>query len=135
VARRHWATSGRSTARSLPGATAASLIIANVQTANAGNYQAIVTNAYGSATSEVATLTVSVATNIAYLRTLVDAINYAPTDTNTLFIVQGVVTTRTNLTIAGNTEFFIQDATAASRSSGRGRRDLTTPHRQGPWCK
>jgi len=42
----------------LSGATNASLILANVQTTNAGNYAVIVTNLYGSATSSNALLTV-----------------------------------------------------------------------------
>jgi hypothetical protein len=48
----------------LPGATATSLQLANVQTSQAGNYRAIVSNAAGSATSSVATLTVLVPPSI-----------------------------------------------------------------------
>jgi hypothetical protein len=42
----------------LPGATAASLTLTNVQAANAGPYSAVVANSYGSVTSDVAMLTV-----------------------------------------------------------------------------
>jgi Leucine-rich repeat (LRR) protein len=42
----------------LPGATNTSLALTNVQTTNAGNYFAVVTNAFSSATSSVAVLTV-----------------------------------------------------------------------------
>lgn len=43
----------------LTSATAASLSLTNLQVANAGNYTVVVTNAYGSVTSAVATLTVN----------------------------------------------------------------------------
>jgi hypothetical protein len=42
----------------LPAQTNSSLILTNVQAANAGNYAVVVTNSYGSVTSAVATLTV-----------------------------------------------------------------------------
>ena len=45
----------------LPGATVASLVITNLQSLNAGNYAAVITNAAGSVTSAVAVLTVWVA--------------------------------------------------------------------------
>jgi hypothetical protein len=51
-------------------------------------------------------------TNIAYLRSLVGTTNYVPTDTNSLFTVEGTVTTYTNLTVNPNVSFFMQDATA-----------------------
>jgi hypothetical protein len=50
----HWLCNGTN----LPGATTASLAIANAQAGDAGSYQAVVSNAYGSVTSTVATLTV-----------------------------------------------------------------------------
>ena len=50
--------------------------------------------------------------SIAYLRSLLDPVNFAPTNTTSLFTAEGTVTTRTNLTSATNTEFYIQDATA-----------------------
>jgi hypothetical protein len=43
----------------LAGATDTNLVLANVQMTNAGNYLAVVTNAYGSVTSSVATLVVN----------------------------------------------------------------------------
>jgi len=55
---------------------------------------------------------VPVVTNIAYLRKQVDPLDYLPTDTNTLFMVDGTVTTYTNLTTTSNALFYIQDATA-----------------------
>ena len=43
----------------LPGATQATLIITNVQPPRIGNYQVVITNAYGSVTSSVASLSIS----------------------------------------------------------------------------
>jgi alpha-tubulin suppressor-like RCC1 family protein len=48
----------RANGTNIPGATATALTITNVQTPNAGNYVAVITNAYGTTTSSVATLTV-----------------------------------------------------------------------------
>ena len=42
---------------SLADATNATLLIPNMQTASAGDYQVVITNAYGSVTSSIATLT------------------------------------------------------------------------------
>ena len=51
-------------------------------------------------------------TNIAYLRSLVGTTNYVPTDTNTLFTVDGTVTTYANLSSAASDElFYMQDNT------------------------
>jgi hypothetical protein len=47
----------------VPGATNTSLIFSNVQPGNAGDYRAILSNSAGSTTSEVATVTVLVASN------------------------------------------------------------------------
>jgi hypothetical protein len=49
----------------ISGATSANLALTNVSTNNAGNYWLVVTNAYGSATSSVATLTVALPPTIA----------------------------------------------------------------------
>ncbi len=51
-------------------------------------------------------------TDIAALRALVDPQTGGPVDPNTLYMVEGVVTTWTNLATAANLEFFMQDATA-----------------------
>ena len=50
--------------------------------------------------------------NISYLRSLLDNVNYVPTDTNTLFTVEGIVVTFTNMSTATNTLFYLQDSTA-----------------------
>ena len=59
-------------------------------------------------------LPAQVVTNIAHLRTLEDTTWWLATDTTTLFQVEGVVTTWTNLTstTAGNAFFYIQDGTS-----------------------
>lgn len=52
-----------------------------------------------------------VVTNIAFLRTQMDA-NFAPSDTTTIYTVEGIVTTHTNLTSSASSLFYLQDATA-----------------------
>lgn len=99
----------------LPGAVNSSLTLNAVTAADAGAYRVVVSNAFGVAVSDEATLTVTpraVVTNIAYLRTLVHPVNFTPTDTTTLFTVEGVVTTWTNLTTAAHGLFYLQDDTA-----------------------
>ena len=54
-----------------------------------------------------------IVTDVAHLRSLVDTVNYLPTDTTNLFTVTGVVTTHANLTSAPNVLLHVQDATAA----------------------
>lgn len=49
----------RKGANNIPGATSATYTIASTQTSDAGNYQVVVSNAAGSVTSQVATLTVN----------------------------------------------------------------------------
>ena len=98
----------------LAGATNASLSLSNVTTNQAGSYLANISNALGSTNSDPAVLWVvpapsAVVTNIAYLHALVDPVNYRLTDTNTLFQVEGIVTTHNNLSTAGSALFYIQD--------------------------
>ncbi len=98
----------------LPGATAAFYTVSAAQPADAGPYRVIVSNSGGSATSAVATLTVSPppATSIAALRAMLDPVNYRPTNTTTRFTAEGIVTTWNNLTGGTNALFYIQDNTA-----------------------
>ena len=49
--------------------------------------------------------------NISQLRAMVDG-NYNPTNTTSVFAIQGTVTTWTNMTGTANTEFYMQDSTA-----------------------
>ncbi len=101
----------------LPGAASAQLVLDPVTAADAGAYRVIVSNAFGVAISEEALLTVTppgpggVVTNIAHLHTLLDPVNLTPTDTTTLFTVEGLVTTWTNLTTPANGLFYLQDDT------------------------
>ncbi|HMP82917.1 MAG TPA: immunoglobulin domain-containing protein [Verrucomicrobiota bacterium] len=100
----------------ISGSSTATLTISSVRTNDAGNYSVRIHNSAGETNSEAATLTVvavaPVVTNIAYLRTLMDPVDYTPTDTTTLFTAEGVVTTPVNLTTSGNAQFYMQDATA-----------------------
>jgi len=111
----------------LPAATASNLALSTITTNQAGPYFAIVTNSYGSVTSKTANVTVTVsgplATNLAYLHTLQDA-NYALTDSNDYFSVEGIVSTWQNLTGAAvnntNSLFYMQDATGGVAVFWRG---------------
>lgn len=106
----------------------------NVVPLAASGYQfyVIVTNSSGSATSSVATITVTnaavFATNIAYLHTLQNA-SYALTNTTTLFQATGTVTTTANL-VAGTSvySFHIQDSTGGIDIFHRGGFPVNLPN-------
>lgn len=96
------------------GANAASYAQSLISPAQAGNYYVIVSNNGGasSATNQGrlnVTTRIPISTNIAYLRTLQDSVNYAPYDTTNLYTVVGTVITRTNMTTPGNASFWIED--------------------------
>jgi hypothetical protein len=99
-------------------ATNATLTLTNVTTSQAGAYRVIVSNSAGFTNSTDAILTVTIptppaVTSIADLRKLVDPVNYLPTDTNTIFTAEGIVTTSVNLTTGtANVSFYMQDASA-----------------------
>ncbi|EEF58075.1 immunoglobulin domain-containing protein [Pedosphaera parvula] len=97
------------------GATDATLSILNVNTNNGttGTYKVDITNPYGTTHSASATLAAIGApvVTIGYLHTLVDGTFYLPTNTTALYTVTGTVTSYTNMTTPGNSEFFIQDGT------------------------
>ncbi|MEO6035722.1 MAG: immunoglobulin domain-containing protein [Verrucomicrobiota bacterium] len=99
----------------LSGETSSNLVLTSVTTNQSGNYSVRAGNSISTTTSSNALLTVQVplpvTTNIANLRSRMTAA-FAPSDTNTIFIVEGVVTTYTNLTTTGNSQFYIQDSTA-----------------------
>lgn len=97
----------------LGGATSNVLTLKVITSENAGFYSVAVSNPYGTTNSSAAYLHVlpPIATNIAYLHTLLDPNTWLPTNTTTLFDVQGIVTTHTNITTAGNAQFYIQDDT------------------------
>jgi hypothetical protein len=99
------------------GSTTNTLVLTSVNTNQTGNYQVVVGNSLGYVTSQVARLTVNVrtpiATNIAYVRSLLDHTTWLPTDTTNLYSVTGVVTTPFNISGSGvSSEFFMQDGAA-----------------------
>ena len=101
----------------ISGSATPTLTLSFVSTNQAGNYQVIVSNSAGTATSAVAHLTVNVrtpiVTTIAYLHTLHDA-NFALTDKTNIYIVEGNVTTigDLNTTTSGEVDsIFVQDGT------------------------
>lgn len=95
--------------------TSASFTTNNVAFSLSGlQFYVVIANSIGSATSAVATLTVTnvsaVVTNIGYLRTLQN-LNFVLTNTTTLFSATGIVTTTDNLTSGATVSFHIQDET------------------------
>jgi hypothetical protein len=99
----------------IDGATDATLSVLNVNTNNGttGTYKVDVTNPYGTTHSASAVLSAIGApvVTIGALRTMVDSTFYLPTNTTALFTTTGIVTSYTNLTTTGNSEFIMQDAT------------------------
>jgi hypothetical protein len=107
------------------GATEDTFKLGQVTPDQAGSYQVVVSNAAGQVVSDPATLTVEPPTvpdvvSIASLRALVDPENFLPTDTDTLFTVEGIVTTHVNLTSPPNELFYLQDDTAGIAVYWRG---------------
>jgi hypothetical protein len=95
----------------IAGATAATYSINNISNNISGNaYFVTVTNRGGKLVSASATLTVNPiqSVSVATLKTMVDA-NFDPTNTTSIFTVTGIVTTWTNMTSSGNSEFYMQD--------------------------
>jgi hypothetical protein len=99
----------------IAGATTASLPLSNLNTNQSGKYFVTITNstAYYTTNSALAVLKVnpSPSLTIAQVRSMVDG-SYNPTNTTSIFTIQGIVTTWTNLTTSAGPEFFMQDATA-----------------------
>ncbi len=94
---------------------------------NVGSYQLVVTNRYGVAESESATLSLltsdtPVPIRVAALRKLVDPVNLQPTDRAHLYQVEGVVTTHANLAASPtNVLFYLQDDAAGVAVQWTGR--------------
>jgi hypothetical protein len=99
----------------IPGATTATLTVPFANTNNAGNYYVNISNTAGNTNSATVSLTVTVPTviktNIAYLRTLMDA-TYAPANTTNLYEIEGTVSTYFNMTTIEHAQFYIHDGTA-----------------------
>lgn len=100
----------------ISGATTAALNISALRVADAGNYSVSITNSVGGTNSQAAVLTVinptPIVTNIAHLRTRMDAVDFSPSDTTNLYAAEGIVTTPVNLTSVDHAQFYLQDATA-----------------------
>jgi Lamin Tail Domain/Immunoglobulin I-set domain len=98
----------------ISGATGATLPLANLNTNQSGKYFVTITNStsYLTTNSAMAVLKVNPtpSVNIATLRGMVDPGTFAPTNTTSLFTVQGIVTTWVDMTGVANTEFYMQDA-------------------------
>ena len=100
------------------GSSTPTLSLTTLQTADAGTYSCIVSNACDgtlySSTSAGAALTVSSppAVTIAYLHTLVDPTSWAPTNSSLLYEATGLITTLTNTTTANTASYYLQDGTA-----------------------
>ena len=98
----------------IAGATLATLTLANLNTNTPfTNIFVTAANRVNTATSAPAILTVSPVQTltIAQLRSMVDG-GYNPTNTTSVYTIQGTVTTWNNMTGPANTEFYMQDSTA-----------------------
>jgi len=100
----------------IDGATASALELADVSADDAGDYVVTVSNADGAVESDTATLEVQDspggdAVTIKHLRSLMDD-NREPSDTETIFTAEGIVTTHTNMTGGSHSLFYFQDDTA-----------------------
>ncbi|MFN7141395.1 MAG: immunoglobulin domain-containing protein, partial [Limisphaerales bacterium] len=95
-------------------ATNSTLALNSITPAQGGAYHVVVSNPEDSATSSVANVTVlsPLSTTIAYLRSLVDNVNWLPTDTENLYEIEGFVTPFVNLAGTNDTAFYMQDDTA-----------------------
>jgi len=91
------------------------LTISDVFTNNGttGAYYAVASNPYGSKTSGVFTVTASgpPTVSIAFLRTLVDPVNFIATNSSLRWTATGTVTTLTNLTTGDTSSYYLQDGT------------------------
>ena len=107
-------TTNNVTGANVSGADSDTLTITGVTTNQTGVYFVTITNILGSTNSSLATLLVnpSPMLNIADIRAKVDSGTLLPTNTTSIVIAEGIVTTWTNMTGSANTEFYMQDTTA-----------------------
>jgi len=96
------------------GATSSTLTLNGVTTNQSGKYFVTITNSIGYLTTNSALATLKVNPppflTIGALRALEDPVTWSATNTTSLYTIQGIVTTWTNLTTSGNCEFYIQDS-------------------------
>jgi hypothetical protein len=108
-------TNAPATGGNISDPTQPSLTINNVFTNNgtAGAYYCVASNPYGNTTSGVFTVTAvgPPAVSIAFLRTLVDPVNFVVTNTDLRWQATGTVTTSTNVTSGDTSSYYIQDST------------------------
>ncbi|RME93846.1 MAG: hypothetical protein D6766_07420, partial [Verrucomicrobia bacterium] len=109
----------------IEGATNATLTLDAVTLLQAGFYKVRVVNVIGEVESDPAELVVEPdtppsLTPIAELRKLVDPVTFLPTDTDTIFTVEGIVINHVSLTGMPNVLFYLQDDTAGIAVYWRG---------------
>lgn len=102
------------TGANVSGANSGTLTLTGVTTNQTGVYFVTITNILGTTNSSLATLLVnpSPVVNVADLRAKVDPSTLLPTNTTSIYITEGIVTTWTNMTSSTSTEFYMQDSTA-----------------------
>jgi hypothetical protein len=108
-------TNSPATSPNVSGADTNTLTISDVFTNNgtAGPYFVVIMNPYGNTTSSTVNVTAvgPPAVSLAFLRTLVDPVNYVATNSNLRWQATGIVTTLTNLTTGDTSSYYIQDST------------------------
>ena len=102
------------TGANVSGADSDTLILTGMTTNQTGVYFVTITNVVGTTNSSPATLLVkpSPLLNIADLRSMVDSGTLVPTNTTSIYIAEGIVTTWTNMTGSANCSFYMQDSTS-----------------------
>jgi len=107
---------GPITSGNVSGADTATLTITGIHTNNgtAGTYTCVATNDYGASTNAnaYAQAIAPARVSVAFLRTLVDTVNYNATNSTTVWQVTGAVTTSTNITTGNTSSYYLQDGTA-----------------------
>jgi len=104
------------TSPNVSGVDSGTLTIIGIHTNNgtAGNYTCIASNEFGLSTNAnaFAQAIAPVQVSIAYLRTLVDGVNFLATNSTSLWEATGTVTTLTNITTGNTASYYLQDGTA-----------------------
>jgi len=111
-----WSYNGGALGPNVTGDGTPTLTITDVQTNNGttGTYRCGVSNEFGGILTSNAVLTATPVPTvpIAFLRTLVDPVNYVATNSTQLWKAVGTVTTYTNLTTGNTASYYMQDSTA-----------------------
>src|SRR5439155_16239128 len=109
-------TNAPATDANVSGADSDTLTVTDVFTNNGttGAYYLVASNPFGSKTSSIVNV-IAVGppiVSIAYLRTLVDPVNFVATNSNLRWQATGTVSTYTNLTSGDTSSYYLQDGTA-----------------------